>query len=225
MVIIFFCYFKRLGAWHYKTNRDFYDLHKSCFFKFGCTFIVVIIQVLCNKNYRCPKNRRPEFDSSFLNERNTQNSIELKEKPKNQKRVSIQDQTQTHENIICGPPQSYPSSIFERSTVPTACYTCTPHNQSSTVPTACYTGTPHNQSSTVFPSFNFQTHQQNSTEPPSFKLHTCQKSTPIPKSSSIQKNPAHSTLKKNQIETKIDVHNYPSTESDIKCDETFHSLC
>lgn len=58
--------------------------------------------------------------------------------------MSIQDQTKTHEDIICGQPQTYPSSIFEGSTnVPTTCQIL--HNPSFNVSP---------------PSFNLKTNQK-----------------------------------------------------------------
>ena len=220
-MVINICYiFKRLSAWHYKTNRDFYELHKSCFFKIGCTFIIVIIQVLCNKNYKCPTQHRPNFDieNNLPNDESSDNeiytgrkkrrgkytpkSIELEKKDKTQKRVSIQDQTETDENWICGSPQSYPPSIFKRSHS-SDCFTCT-NNQISNVPTVSQICT-HNQISNVHPSFN---------------LNSNQKSTPLGPSRNCNALPNVSTPKQNQINTTVDVHN-----SAVEPDQTFYSLC
>ena len=46
-----------MGAWYYKEYRELYELHKSCCFKMGCTFVFVLIQIMCAKNYTCKRNQ------------------------------------------------------------------------------------------------------------------------------------------------------------------------
>ena len=70
---------QRLGAWYYKEYRNAYELHKSCFLKFGCTFIFVLLQIMCDKNYTC-KNKRylsPKISVPEKNKKQTMNEIEL----------------------------------------------------------------------------------------------------------------------------------------------------
>ena len=178
--------FKRFGAWHYKTNRDFYELHKSCLFKMGCTFCIVIIQVLCNKNYKCPKTPNLDTGANISDESsrtNLRKNTNLKEKSKNQKRVSIQDHTEMTENVICGQPQSYHSSIFETLNSPT---TLT-----------------QNQSSNISPSFNLRTYQKSTPNRPSLPNYNC--------TGEIS---THSTPKPIKTDTIVDVHNPPDSQSD-----------
>ena len=81
-------FLKRLGAWYYKEYRDIYELHKSCFLKFGFTFVIVLIQIMCDRNYTCRKNQENKlsdaeksFDNSrtspFDSKKQTKNTIEL----------------------------------------------------------------------------------------------------------------------------------------------------
>ena len=75
-------FLKRLGAWYYKEYRDVYELHKSCFVKFGCTFIFVLIQILCDKNYSFKKRDTIRKSNKKINSTSNQktqmkNSIEL----------------------------------------------------------------------------------------------------------------------------------------------------
>ena len=34
-------------------------MHKNCIFKLGCTFIVVMIQILCDKTFNYKRNPQP----------------------------------------------------------------------------------------------------------------------------------------------------------------------
>ena len=115
----------------------------------------------------------------------------------NNKRVSIQDQTKTDENVVCGQPQSCQPSIFERSTFPTARHIT--NGQSSFAP----------------PSFNLQTHLK------STPIRNCDSTCfETAKNLSNENLPVHTTLKRTQNK-----RDNPIDESEMQCNQTFYSLC
>ena len=86
-------YLKRLGAYYYKTNRSFYELHKCCCFKFGCTLIIVMIQIMCNKNYKCQNKTDQKTNNKTNSSSDEQSDNEInKTKAKNKKKKK-QNQT------------------------------------------------------------------------------------------------------------------------------------
>ena len=165
-----------------------------------------MIQVFCNKNYKCPKKPKSKNDIETSEDSENESYTPNKRRPikttkknekvkKSKKRVSIQDHSLEHEDVICGQPHTCRCSICEKTNCPDTFVTCT-HNKDSNVP-------------------------------PSFNLHTYQKSTPIRSSHNSKQNvPAHSqpTFSSNQIDTVIDVHS-SQNEPDIQSDQTFYSLC
>ena len=90
-VKIFLYLLKRLGAYYYKTNRHFYELHKCCCFKFGCTLIIVMIQIFCNKKYKCQKANESKLSietNSSSDEQSNNKTNEKKKKKENKKTKS-----------------------------------------------------------------------------------------------------------------------------------------
>ena len=68
-----------------------YQLHKSCFFKLGCTFIFVLIQILFDKNFKFKKNVENESSIESNNEL-TLDDIDHKPKIKIEKDTIIEKQ-------------------------------------------------------------------------------------------------------------------------------------
>lgn len=75
---------QRFAAWHYKQNRKFYELHKSCCFKLGCTFFVVLIQIMCNKSEK--KNNNLTYEKTDEDERDTSDDNTKSKKISNKKK-------------------------------------------------------------------------------------------------------------------------------------------
>ena len=208
-------YFKRLAACFYKQNRQFFHLYKSCFFKICCTFLVVVIQKMCDRNYKLCNNN-PIAEHDLTTDTSDEESKQLtkikvkKEKIKKTKKVSQKNscnQTNFCDQCIVGQPQPchYPKEKL-----------CCSDRK-----------------------VNFNTQTSTLQFPPSFNLKSNQKSTPkrqqhICNDTSVQIDPnltetsnqtktnAESKLKKGQIETTIEVHE--SNDSNIEIDESFHSL-
>ena len=144
--------FQRIGACLYKENRNFYHLHKNCVFKFGCTMIFVLIQILCDKNYKCKKKSSSTIDSdsdSIENDRKTLPKHIKKEK------VTFTDQ-----------PQSL--------NVPTTSETINFGNQTSIL------RSPHSCKPNISETVTFDNQTSTLQFPPSFNLKSDEKSTPKP---------------------------------------------
>ena len=82
--------FQRLGACYFKRYRKFYQLHKRCIFKFGCTFFIVLIQIMCDRKFKFCKNQPRETDYSSSSEEDQDNDVSNK----------LSTQKKTPKNII-----------------------------------------------------------------------------------------------------------------------------
>ena len=191
---------KRLGAQCYKGNRKFYELHKSCIFKLGCTFLVVLVQMICAKNYKFCKNQNA--NENEISQKNT----------KNTKKTS--DQTYCHDQVFYNQPQSchYPS-LGKTSTSHLPNQKVNFDNQSSILKFS--------------PSFNLRANQKST---PKKQCRICEDICFETVAHAGQTNtvPTHSscsTLRKNKtnvdsgIETIVEIHDNNNSEND-----TFHSL-
>ena len=227
--------FKRLGAYYYKINRHFYELHKCCCFKFGCTLIVVMIQIMCNKKYKCQKTKDSKLNvekgssSDEPSDNENKQKIQKKKKTKtlkhasikmndsqlnNKKRVSIEEDL--HESVVVGQPTFCYPSICKHTYLPTC-----------THPTPC------SHSNLPFsPSFNLEPNKKST---PKSCLSNCNFSQNIPMQTNCtnlpfqntqtcsQNFPNHSTPKQTQT-VKADIHKSPLNVSNIdQNNESFQS--
>ena len=76
-----------------------YQLHKSCFFKLGCTFIFVLIQILCDKNFKLKKNVENESSIESNNEL-TLDDIDHKPKIKIERDTIIEEKQKKSQSLV-----------------------------------------------------------------------------------------------------------------------------
>lgn len=194
-----FAILKRIGAWYYKTHRNFFELHKCCCFKLGCTFLIVLIQIFCNKKYSCPKNE--SFSEIEIKVENSQHKKTRKKDPKKdhikiemnqtnkKKKVSIEDDS--NESVIFGEPQFNHPSLCKKT-----CFDIKTSEFQS-------------------PSFNLKSNQKST---PNRPCQNCE-STFFPPNLSRS---SPKITKKNLTDTNIDVHTQ-ANDSDIQTSTSFHS--
>ena len=205
--------FKRLAAFFYKDNRTIYHLHKSCLCKICCTLIVVILQIWCDRNYKCKKNPQSSNDSSLSDSSKENNQPQI---PKRKKKMT---KNKRHtERVTFHQPKSQSVTLNPTPTLNS--------NNSETV------SFDNKTSSLQFPpSFNLKKTQKSTPIRPSTNLScTCQidtdsesitlKHQPSTKQNySTRKNDTFSP-KKNESDIKVEIHQ----ETDNQSTETFHSF-
>ena len=200
-------FFKRLGSWCYKTNRHFYELHKCCIFKLTCTFIIVLVQIFCNKKFTCPKpslNTETDFSDESESEsdieksknakkkikKKSHTSIQMKKKiPKEKKKVSIEDHD--IESFIYGNSQLSPSLFPD--------------------------------SSQTSPSFNLKSNMKSTPFKPCQKCHSTESENDQNKSTLHFPPNNCQTNKKMVTEIVVDVHSDPNQDSGFTNDDSFYS--
>ena len=234
-VKIFLYLLKRLGAYYYKTNRHFYELHKCCCFKFGCTLIIVMIQIFCNKKYKCQKANESklsiETNSSSDEQSNNKTNEKKKKKRRTKKPSHISIKMEKRESSDHNKRVSIEKDLHDSVIIgqPTSCF-----------PSTCqHTNFPTISNSQFSPSFNLKTNQKSTPA----NCSCCQKHVVfqnVPNSTIFserngtnvnfentqtqtrsQTNPVHSTPK--QTHTRADIHESPQNVSDSQNNESFQS--
>ena len=172
--------------------------------------IFVLIQILCDKKYKCKKNNPSENDSSFSDSNQNNQSLISKRKEKISREKDVYGQSLSHEQVTFDQPKS-PSFCPSHSCIPTE--TNNVDKKTSIL----------RQPQHILESVNFNNQTSTLKFPPSFNLKKDQKSTPIRSSTNLNctcqidkdsftPNCTPTTTKKsilskqNQFETKVDIH-------------------
>ena len=175
-------------------------MHKGCIFKFGCTFLVILIQVMCDQKFKICQNK--PSDSTFPKKKVSKNDCT---KQTNDKNTCLSCTQQTKTNVICNQP-----------------HTCNPD------PCTCHFSSSNehikfdNKTSTLTfpPSFNLKSDKKST--PVRFSQNCNQSCFQISPSPLIKKK-RNATKKQTQSETKIDIEVHRDNEASTD-DETFHSM-
>ena len=214
-------------------------MHKSCIFKFCCTFAIVLIQILCDKNYKYCENQNDNCDLETDLSDETSNDQDLKsnKKIKNRKRPTENKPKQKLEQSNSLEEKSYNLHVFEQPHslnpfIPS--HQCQPCNPSSI--SQIQSSYPYNSNDaqiTIDPSYrhnpnskvSFNNHLSTSQFSPSFNIPSHKKSTPIQQTNTPKKRfqsaqtPNISNATQNQ--TVVTIENNSNLKNDeIECDET-----
>lgn len=193
-----------------------YQLHKGCIFKFGCTFLVVLVQIMCDRKFKFCKNQPIETEKD---------NDSVTKPPKNAAKPSkFCNEQHVNTNVICNQPHScYPephsSCHNDRKSFLQTC-NC---DMSSVNNTVCFK----NKTSTIDfpPSFNLKSDKKSTPKQLSQKLNqTCSNNIPSPILKSNQKRAQRDT----KIEVEVHRENNSQTDAtqvDLSQSElSFHSM-
>ena len=201
-----------MSDWYYKTNRKFYELHKCCFFKLGCTILIVLVQIFCNKKYNCPKideidTSCSDIDSDIEESKNKKKRITKKktnqtniEMEKKKKTVSIEEDRH-NETCILNQPQSKDPSFSKKKTLN-------------------WTDNYDNETLNVPPSFNLRPNQKST---PIRSCQQCKRTDSTDSENGQSKtNISQCNRNKNPNEVTIDIHTESNQDSGIHTADVHH---